>query len=364
MIKAHGAGKVVKKCKCANQARCLHGWTLRYWVDGRQHEETFADIIGPNSKVQYGSGKQLAEDFQAKLYAAKRAGDVSFADTKAGNIPFIEYAEAWIAQRPRTQTTYLATLAHLRPALSGRTLRQVANDREGAQKMIDEIPGTYGHKAQTVILGPINEALKAGRISSHRLRGLKVPADKNKRAVFTFATDEQLEIMAASLGEAGLLVWLGAMAGLRLGESLGVNAADFIDGGDGMILRLTRQRLANRSLGPLKAREEGDYRDIPVSASLWKRVQDAPVDAEGYYFPAVWRNSKPFDAARDAAGLPKTFVPHHLRHMYASRMLAAGIIITDVARFLGHEDIQVTFDTYGHLVPAANNRARDVFDKA
>jgi integrase len=49
------------------------------------------------------------------------------------------------------------------------------------------------------------------------------------------------------------------------------------------------------------------------------------VDGDGYYFPAVWRDSSLFDKARDAAGLPETFVPHHLRHIYASRLrLASG----------------------------------------
>ncbi len=66
--------------------------------------------------------------------------------------------------------------------------------------MIDEIPGTYRPQGADGDPRPLNEALKAGRISSRRLRGLTVPADKNKRAVFTFATDEQPEIMAASHG--------------------------------------------------------------------------------------------------------------------------------------------------------------------
>ena len=361
MIKVHGSGSISKKCTCANKARCEHGWTLRYWTDGQQHEKTFRDVIDPDNKIQYSSGKRLAEDFQAKLYAGKRAGDVSFADKAKGDIPFLEYCEAWIARRPRTQTTYLATLKHLRPALTGRTLRQVADDREGVQAMIDGAPGTYGHKTQTILLGPINEALKARRISSHRLRGLKVPAEKSKRAVFTWATNEQLEIMAASLGEAGLLVWLGAMAGLRLGESLGVNAADFIE--DGTVLRLTRQRMAaGGRLAPLKGREEGDYRDIPVPVALWKRVQAAPVGSDGYFFPARCRNNDEFNKARDAAGLPADFVPHNLRHMYASRMIAGLVPIHDVARYLGHKNIQTTFETYGHLVPSAMDRARQVFD--
>ena len=36
-------GTILKKCKCANQERCGHKWTLRYWADGRQRELSFAD---------------------------------------------------------------------------------------------------------------------------------------------------------------------------------------------------------------------------------------------------------------------------------------------------------------------------------
>jgi hypothetical protein len=362
-IKGQGTGTVLKKCKCAAKARCGHGWTLRYWADGKQHEKTFRDTIGPDKKVRHGSGRQLAEDFQVKLAHGKRSGDVSFADSKPGDIPFIEYCEAWIARRPAagTRVTYTHTLKHMRAALAGKTLRQVASDREGAQALIDGVPGTYGPRARIVLVSPCNEALKSGRIASHRLRGLKVETE-SQRAEFTFATREQLEVMAARLDAAGLLIWLGRFAGLRLGESLGVNIADFREGGT--VLRLTRQRMANGPTAPLKSRREGDYRDIPVPAVLWAKVQDAPRDDDGYFFPAEWRTSvmKQFREARDAAGLPADFVPHWLRHMYASVLLSDGVPITDVATYLGHQDIKITFATYGHLVPAALSRAASVLD--
>jgi len=362
MIKAHGAGKILKACKCANQARCRHGWTLRYWADGKQTNKTFRDTLGPDHKVRYGSGKALAEDFQAKLLAGKRAGDVSFTDTKSGDVPFLPYCEAWIARRqaPGTRTTYTHTLAHLRAALAGKTLRQVADDREGGQAMIGGVPGTYQAKARIVLLGPLNEALKQGRITSHLLRGLTVDIP-SRRAKVILATNDQLEVMAAKLGDRGLMVWLGAMAGLRMGEGLGVNIADFTDGGTN--LRLTRQRMADGSLSHLKARKDGDFRDIPVPAILWAKVQDSPRDAEGFFFPAAWRSNDQFSKARDAAGLPGAFTPHHLRHLYASVLLTNLVPITDVAHFLGHQNINTTFATYGHLVPAASDRAREVLDK-
>jgi integrase/recombinase XerD len=43
-----------------------------------------------------------------------------------------------------------------------------------------------------------------------------------------------------------------------------------------------------------------------------------------------------------AAGITKRIYPHLLRHTMATRLLALGLDITDVQRFLGHEDITTT----------------------
>ncbi|WP_152203595.1 tyrosine-type recombinase/integrase [Georgenia thermotolerans] len=48
---------------------------------------------------------------------------------------------------------------------------------------------------------------------------------------------------------------------------------------------------------------------------------------------------------------------HDLRHTHASWMLAAGISLHDLRHRLGHESIQTTSDTYGHLMPEAQIQA-------
>lgn len=96
-----------------------------------------------------------------------------------------------------------------------------------------------------MLVSPCNEALKSGRLSSHRLRGLKVE-EEVKRDDFTPATRAQLDEMASQLGDRHMLVWLGIYAGLRIGESLAVNVSDFIM--DGRVLRVQCQRNADGSL--------------------------------------------------------------------------------------------------------------------
>jgi integrase len=50
---------------------------------------------------------------------------------------------------------------------------------------------------------------------------------------------------------------------------------------------------------------------------------------------------------------------HDLRHTHASLLIQNGEGLAYVRDQLGHSSIQVTVDTYGHLVPGANRAAAD-----
>ena len=336
-------------------------WTLRYWADGRQREKTFKDTPG-----KPGSGKKLAEDWSLKLAVGKREGDVSFADKSKAAIRFVDYAGQWIDahRNAKTRAVLRSTLKRLEGDLGNKTLAQVANDRELAQRLINEAPGSYHLRTRVIIVSPCNEALNEGKIGSHRLRGLKVE-DVVRSDDFVAATRAQLDQMAASLGHRAMIIWLGVYAGLRIGETLGVNISDFIM--DGRVLRVQRQREADGSLsGNLKARKPGEFRDVPVSRELWRLVQEAPRDADGYLFKAENRTTTydAFKKARDAAGLPKSYTPHSLRDQYATTLLSNLVSVPDVARWLGHSNIQITYRYYFKSIPSAAAMARDVIDRA
>jgi integrase len=69
-----------------------------------------------------------------------------------------------------------------------------------------------------------------------------------------------------------------------------------------------------------------------------------------------------FTGAAEVAGIPDGFTPHSLRHAFASAMLARGVQITELAHVLGHRDINVTHQVYGHLLPSAAKRAVAALD--
>jgi len=53
---------------------------------------------------------------------------------------------------------------------------------------------------------------------------------------------------------------------------------------------------------------------------------------------------------------------HDLRHTFGSLLIQGGASVTYVKEQMGHSSIQVTVDTYGHLIPGANVNVVDRLD--
>ena len=161
--------------------------------------------------------------------------------------------------------------------------------------------------------------------------------------------------------------------GLRIGEALAGRTRCRIN--RGTTLRVREQVNPTAQLKPLKFRVEGQFRVIPlplyVAEAMDKHIAGHGTTPDGYLFQGrrhkhVTRRTYQEDFARAAgkAALPPEFIPHSLRHCYASTALANGIPITEVSRWLGHKSIEVTHQIYGHLVPTSWDRARTVIDDA
>ena len=192
--KACGAGTC--QHTCTDIERCSHAWTLRYWADGKQRERSFKDEVR-HGRTAYGSGKKLAQDAQLKLTVDKRAGDKTFADySKAGKANFGEAAEAFIARlqvNDQSRDSYLSTYnKHVKPVFGGRTLAQVANDRDGVLDLLTVTMAGLSvsprRQARMVIEGTLDEAVKAGKLREHRVGGIELPDNgtKHDRTDFVF----------------------------------------------------------------------------------------------------------------------------------------------------------------------------------
>ncbi|HWG64235.1 MAG TPA: tyrosine-type recombinase/integrase [Streptosporangiaceae bacterium] len=322
-------------------------WTVRYWHDAKQRERSFRT-------------SREANDFKAKFENDSR--EQIYIDPKLGSVTFREYSDAWLAAHAGTVATnraYKSMLTkHLYPAIGDSQLRKIT--REDLTALLAALPlGDHAKsKARLVLTGILGEAVRAKRITDNPAAGIKLPvASRAAKIDLDKITPDKIDKLTAALPEPmRFTVPLMAGCGLRISEALAVRSGDF----NGR-LRITGQiNPATRSRAPLKHRGADGYRDIPVPA--W--VRQAMPKRQGDLFSGITHDAYrlAFTKARQAAGLPIDFTPHTLRHVFASVALSQGVPITDVAAWLGHTDINVTFSIYGHLVPSAWDRAVAALD--
>jgi integrase len=227
--------------------------------------------------------------------------------------------------------------------------------------------------AHLVVSAVLAEAVRDKKLAESPCTGIQLPGVVTA-ADFILPAHAQIEAVAAGLPpDWAATIWLMHGCGLRIGEALAVSLRCRIN--RGKTLRVREQVSPAAQLRPLKFRKAGEFRDIPlpeyVSEAIDKHVAEHGTTSEGYLFQGrkyalVVRRSyqEDFQRAAAKAGLPPEFIPHSLRHLYASTALAEGIPITEVSRWLGHNSIEVTHQIYGHLIPSSFDRARTALDNA
>ena len=125
-----------------------------------------------------GRGDAAAGDGRAAAGAGRAAGQG--VDDRAGRQRFADAATAWLDRKAiaeGTKRNYRSILdAHVNPAIGDRTLAYVANDRDIVQDLLTQTMAhlSYSRRkvARQIITDVLDEAVIAGRISSHRIKGI------------------------------------------------------------------------------------------------------------------------------------------------------------------------------------------------
>jgi integrase len=68
---------------------------------------------------------------------------------------------------------------------------------------------------------------------------------------------------------------------------------------------------------------------------------------------------------RETTPRPPQFDPitlHECRHTFASLMIAAGVNAKALSTYMGHANISITLDRYGHLMPGNEDEAAGLLD--
>lgn len=162
--------------------------------------------------------------------------------------------------------------------------------------------------------------------------------------------------------------------GARKGE---INALKWSDI-DGNIMHIRRSISQKLKGGDVETppKNKSSYRDLQIPAPLMKILTEHKERqrAASRLFSEEYRvcgGERPLRdtsienhnaAFAEAAGLPHIRI-HDFRHTHASLLVNEGINIQEIARRLGHSNVQMTWNTYSHLYPREEERAVAILDK-
>ncbi|MER5210927.1 site-specific integrase [Streptomyces sp. NPDC002838] len=312
---------------------------------------------------------------------SKREG--TYVDPKRGAVPIRVYATEWLERQhlaPNTYGTYeRAFRLHVFPFMGSRLLTSIRpSDIEALGKEMTD-GGLSAHSVQaytTPLKAVFTAALHNGDIGRHPFVGAKLPTIPRRVMDETLLpSGGQVQDIADEFrSEWALSVWLMAGCGLRTGEMLGLRVGDVLDDRIRLRRQVTRVKgVKGAVLGPLKHREEGEWRDTPLPANLSDAVGEHVARHGTGPSGSLFRNITgtlvtTSDYSTQFRKVVKTlgyeWSPHDLRHWFATTALSRGLPLLDVSRWLGHASIKETADTYGHLTPDSTSRAVEVMNEA
>jgi integrase len=151
--------------------------------------------------------------------------------------------------------------------------------------------------------------------------------------------------------------------GLRLGELRALRVCD-VDLAGGVI---RVERGWDPSAGLIELKSQAGRRRVPIAAVLRDYLAEHLARPGRRDSELIFGNTPevPFtpnmlqrraDQAWSAAGLER-ITPHACRHTFASLMIAAGVNAKALSVFMGHANISITLDRYGHLMPGSEEEA-------
>jgi integrase len=332
------------------------------------------------------SGRERARHFDKKSDAQGWLDEMTvglitgtYVDPKAGRIALKEYVEkrwlpAQVHLRPNTRDLYKAHLKnHVLPYFGSHSL--AALRRPDMKAFVGALSATLAPSTTQTVYAVLRSIMQSAvddeLVPANPCARVPLPRVE-PRVIEPMPPASVLALVEAITPRYAVTVLLGAAAGLREGEALGLlsSRVDFLR----RRVQVEEQLTGNGKapiLGPLKTR--ASRRIVPVDDVLLEAIAEHirrwPTGSTGLLvtnrlnkpvrrssFGNRWRQ-----AVADV-GLPEGTRFHDLRHFYASTLIAARLHPKTIQARLGHASITETMDTYGHLFPEAEEEGRGVLD--
>jgi integrase len=294
-------------------------------------------------------------------------------------------AEQWLADAERGVITNRSgdrykpsALRAYRQSLRLRILdelgdRQFAQITRGdLQRLADELVAS-GLSPSTVqcsllpLRAMYKRAISLDELTVNPTTGLRLPAIRGGRD--RIVTPAQAEALIDALPTAhDRALWGTALyAGLRRGELLGLRWED-VDLKAAQI-HVTRSWDVNEGhdVGPKSA---VGRRKVPIASRLKAllaahrlagRFDGLVFGEDGKRAASPAASTKRADTAWKTAKLNRITL-HEARHTYASLMIAASVNAKALSTYMGHANISITLDRYGHMMPGNEAEAATLLD--
>jgi integrase len=345
----------------SGRCRCRAGWQVRFYdVLGRRHERGgFETRRAAEAALQ----RLLAESERGPLAALRPIG-------------FTAFAERWLETyaRPNVKPATFAAYAgavrnHLAPyfgdvplgALTREHVERYLADKLAARKTDGRpqwSPKTI-HNTFVPLREMLEHAIDWGYLAANPAARVRpVRREHSERDIL--APEELRRVLDAAEGTQWRLMFLtAALTGLRRGELLGLRWGDTELEGQRLHVRQTFGRYG---FGSPKSR--AGRRAVPLTPALVAelrrhRLAQAPNDRDLVFASEA---GTPIDPDNVNRAWERTLRRAGIRHMgfHALRHTAVSLLIAheglnpkQLTAVIGHASIQLTYDTYGHLMPDA-----------
>lgn len=301
-------------------------------------------------------------------------------------VPLDAFLQDWLRNvvepnlAPKTALLYRGVVQrHIVPVLGRKPLEKITrNDvqrllADKAREMpaprnragIQTTPRTLSYDTLRVIRATLQsalgEAVRRGIIPANPADDVRIPKKAERRPTF-LEPDQAAALVDAALAkdpEIGPLVYFLIATGARIGEATGLRWPD-VDLDRGLAwIRGQLQRMPGQGLLYRPWTKTGQERAVPLAPDLVQilrklRQNQTEPDPEGVVFlNAEGRRIDPKHANHRLkelcrlAGVPEVSA-HKLRHTAATLALAATGDIHGVQKMLGHRQVALTANLYGH----------------
>jgi len=329
--------------------------------------------------------KTEAEAEIVKQEAAKQTG--SWLDPRAGQVTVRTFAlETWLPAQnliDRSHDNYLGILErYLFPEWGSREMRSIKPSEAGAwQQLLStkyKLKKSYPNRVARYVRSIFKLAVIDRVIPVSPFAGIKAPTLVESDVQPPDIAQVKQLIAAAYKPVWEAMIEFTALTGLRSGEIRGltVDRVDFLRRMIHVDLQMVYEPRKGHFLDNLKT--GAGKRLLPVTQRaidlLAAYIAQYPPQVNGEYAGLIFvtADRQPISESsldwafkstcRKAQVQPRHW--HELRHHYASVLIGGGENPKVVQKRLGHKDVATTLRTYAHLFAEAEERTRDVLDKA